>query len=68
MDVLAAVPEFYAEQAAKCAELGIDVAGFPVSHVALRTRTWRDYVELRDALEQVSTANLENPPPETVDR
>lgn len=60
MDVLAAVPEFYAEQAAKCAVLGIDVAGFPVSHVAVRTRTWRDYVELRDALEQVSTGNLEN--------
>lgn len=60
MNVLAAVPAFYAEQAEKCADVGIDVEGFPVSHVAVRTRTWRDYVELRDALEEVSTANLEN--------
>jgi predicted metalloenzyme YecM len=54
------VQAFHARQLARLAELGIDAAGFPVSHVALRVPTWRAYVEARDGLEAVATANLEN--------
>lgn len=60
MDVLDDVPGFCSAQADKCARLGIDVSNFPVSHVAIRTRTWREYVALRDGIEQQSTGNLEN--------
>lgn len=60
MDVLAEVPQFCAEQAAKCAERGIDVSSFAISHVAVRTRTWRDYVRLREEIEAHSSGNLEN--------
>ncbi len=58
--ILGQVPEFEAEQGEKCRRLGIDVSGFGLSHVAVRCRTWREYVAARDALEQVSTSNLEN--------
>ena len=41
-------------------ELGIDAGALPVSHLAVRTRTWREYLVLRDELEERSVANLEN--------
>lgn len=59
-ELLAEIPAFYHRQAQRCAELGLDVAGFGSSHVAIRTRTWRDYVTLRDQIEPRCTGNLEN--------
>ncbi|WP_158283010.1 VOC family protein [Nocardioides silvaticus] len=59
-ELLQAIPAFEAAQAERCAGLGIDVSGFALSHVAVRCRTWRDYLRVRDALEQVAVANLEN--------
>lgn len=58
--VLDQVPTFVRQQGERCAAIGIDVAGLPISHVAIRMRTWRHYVALRDALERVSVGNLEN--------
>jgi predicted metalloenzyme YecM len=54
------VRAFFELQAQRCADLGIDVADFPISHVAHRSRTWREYVATRDDLERVASANLEN--------
>ena len=50
----------YRLQRDRCATLGIDVVGLPVGHLAYRTRTWREYVGLRDRLEVHCTGNLEN--------
>jgi predicted metalloenzyme YecM len=60
MDCLDELPPFFAQQASRCAELGIDVAQFEVSHAAMRVRTWRDYVRLRDGLEALADGNREN--------
>ena len=58
--LLDAVPAFCRRQADRCAERGIDTSGWPVSHVAVRARTWRDYLTWREALEPLCTGNLEN--------
>lgn len=51
---------FYADLAGRVARLGIDVASYPLSHVAYRCRSWPDYVARRDALEPVCRANVES--------
>src|SRR5712691_9143286 len=51
---------FYRRQVEHCSELGIDAGALPVSHLAVRTRTWREYLVLRDDFEERSVANLEN--------
>ena len=51
---------FYRRQVERCSELGIDAGALPVSHLAVRTRTWREYLVLRDEFEERSVANLEN--------
>jgi predicted metalloenzyme YecM len=58
--LLEAVPAFCARQAAGCLERGIDVSALPISHVAVRARTWRNYLTWRQALEPLCTGNLEN--------
>jgi predicted metalloenzyme YecM len=57
---LADVPGFEALQRARCDELGIDVRGYDVSHVAVRCRTWAQYLAHRDDLERRAVANHEN--------
>ena len=59
-DVLGDVAAFYEQQAARCRALGIEVSGLPISHVAFRARTWREYLSLRERLEQLAVANREN--------
>jgi predicted metalloenzyme YecM len=51
---------FYRRQVERCSELGIDAGALPVSHLAVRTRTWREYLVLRDEFEERSVANFEN--------
>src|SRR5881628_2253075 len=51
---------FYRRQVERCSELGIDAGALPVSHLAVRTRTWREYLVLRDEFEERSVANLED--------
>jgi len=51
---------FFRLQRQRLAALGIDIAGFGVSHLALRTASYDDYLAVRGALEAYSTANVEN--------
>jgi len=51
---------FFAMQAQRLAKLGIDIAGLPVSHLALRTESIDEYLRLRDQIEQHCSANVEN--------
>ena len=60
LDLLRRIPDFYTQQCRRCADLEIDCASLDVSHVAIRTRTWRDYLKLREPLEELATGNLEN--------
>ncbi|MHA6668405.1 VOC family protein [Homoserinimonas sp. A447] len=56
----AAAVEFFDEQVEKCTHIGIDTSTFSISHLAVRTATWREYVEARREIETYATANLEN--------
>ena len=51
---------FYRRSCDRLAQLGIDTAGFSISHLAYRTKTYRQYLTVRDALEKHASANVEN--------
>lgn len=51
---------FYAQQRNRLGQLGIDVSGMAVSHLAVRVPTWRTYLAVRADLEEHAKANLEN--------
>ena len=38
---------FYRRQVERCSELGIHAGALPVSYLAVRTRTWREYLPPR---------------------
>lgn len=40
--------------------LNIDISGYSVSHLAFRTETHDEYLEMRDHIERHCTANIEN--------
>jgi hypothetical protein len=52
------VSDFYEQQSGRLADLGIDVARHPVSHIALRVPTWREYVTARSRLESGAIADI----------
>ena len=41
-------------------EIGIDVTHYPISHLGFRVGTYEEYLELRDGIEKISKANVEN--------
>ena len=51
---------FFAGQRTRLLEIGIDIAGCPLSHLAFRTGDYRDYLRIRDSLESCCDANIEN--------
>lgn len=51
---------FFTGQRERLAALDIDVAGMAVSHLAFRTETIEEYIDVRDALEEHCVANVEN--------
>lgn len=51
---------FYHEQCNKLAELGIKVDDVPVSHLAFTCESNQEYLALREALENMCLANVEN--------
>lgn len=51
---------FYVKTCARLSSLEIDVSELPLSHLAFRTRTHREYLSVRDVLEQHAIASLEN--------
>jgi predicted metalloenzyme YecM len=60
LTILDEIRPFERRQAQRCNALGIDAHTMTLSHVAVRCRTWHEYVDMRDDLESVSVANLEN--------
>ena len=59
-DVVPGVEAFYEQQVQRCNDRGVAAETLRLSHVAVRTRTWRDYLQQREELERHCVANLEN--------
>lgn len=59
-EYIARIPAFVAQQQARCKAVGIETRDFPIGHVAIRCRTWTEYLAARDDFERVSVANAEN--------
>jgi len=52
--------QFFAQQQQKLQEAGFNLGPLPVSHLAFRTETYDEYLNVRSALEQEADANVEN--------
>ena len=59
-DIIGDYRTFAANQRARLATRGIDIAPYALSHLAYRVPDWDQYVHLRTLLERHATANLEN--------
>lgn len=52
--------EFFGRQVQRLLEYGVDVSGMEVSHLAFRTETIVEYLSVRQQLELICSANVEN--------
>jgi predicted metalloenzyme YecM len=59
-EILGDYAEFYALQAQRLQNIGIDIDGFEISHLAFRTETLGEYLSVRQKLEPLCSANVEN--------
>ena len=60
IEILGDYAGFYTLQAERLQKLGIDIAGLEVSHLAFRTETLAEYLTVRQKLESICSANVEN--------
>lgn len=51
---------FFADLQQRIAGTGIEIAGYPVSHIAYRTETFDGYVEVRNTLRRFCSREVEN--------
>jgi predicted metalloenzyme YecM len=59
-DIIGDYRTFVARQCDRLAARGIDIAPYPLSHLAYRVPEWEQYVHVRTLLERHATANAEN--------
>ncbi|MDX1404943.1 MAG: VOC family protein [Woeseiaceae bacterium] len=59
-DIIGDGSAFFADQRKRLESCGIDITGYPLSHLAYRTETHTEYLEMRDKIERFCTANVEN--------
>ena len=59
-DIIGDYRAFTAQQRDRLLARGIDIRGYPLSHLAVRVPEWDQYVHLRTLLERHATANAEN--------
>jgi len=50
---------FFSVQLARLNNLQIDISGYEISHLAYRTKTYEEYIQKRDEIEQHCTSNIE---------
>lgn len=60
IDILGDYRGFFRKQKARLSDLGISIEGCEISHLAFRTLTYPEYLEVRKRLEEHAEANLEN--------
>jgi predicted metalloenzyme YecM len=51
---------FFSLQLARLTELHIDISGCEMSHLAYRTNTYKEYLQIREEIERHCTSNIEN--------
>ena len=51
---------FFSLQNDRLKEVDIDISGCAISHLAYRTETYDEYLQVREAIEQHCTSNIEN--------
>ena len=51
---------FFSLQTGRLNSIGIDILGYEVSHLAYRTDSYDEYLQMREKIEQHCSANLEN--------
>src|SRR5713226_3472461 len=51
---------FFAQQKGRLAALGIEIAGYPLSHIAFRTEALDQYLVVRERIAAFCVANVEN--------
>ncbi|MEM8816143.1 MAG: VOC family protein [Pseudomonadota bacterium] len=59
-ELLGGASAFYRKICTRLSERGIAGAEFPISHLAFRCGTFREYLKMRNALEEHAAANVEN--------
>src|SRR5207249_9434859 len=59
-DIIGDYRAFVAQQRDRLSARGIDIAPYPLSHLAYRVPEWEQYVHVRTLLERHATANVEN--------
>ena len=59
-DIIGDYRAFAAQQRDRLATRGIDIAPYPLSHIAVRVPEWDEYVRVRTLLERHATTNREN--------
>ena len=60
IELLGDYTQFYALQAERLQKLDIEISGLEVSHLAFRTKTLAEYLVMRQKLESICSANVEN--------
>ena len=60
IEILSDYAEFYTLQTERLQKLGINIDGLEVSHLAFRTETLAEYLVVRQKLEAICSANVEN--------
>jgi predicted metalloenzyme YecM len=60
IEVLGDYKGFFAMQKARLMRRDIDISGYPISHIAFRTETFEEYLDLRGTIEPYCAANVEN--------
>src|SRR5215510_14501278 len=60
IEILGGYTESFTVQADRLERLGIDIDGFEISHLAFRTETLAEYLVVRQKLESICSANVEN--------
>jgi len=60
IEILGDDTEFWALQSQRLQQLGITIDGLEISHLAFRTETLPEYLVLRQKLERLCSANVEN--------
>ena len=59
-EILGDYEAFFSLQGSRLAELGINITGCEISHLAFRTETYDEYLVVRGAIESQCSSNIEN--------
>ncbi len=59
-DIIGDSQAFFSLQLARLNELHIDISGCEISHLAYRTKTYKEYLRIREEIEGHCTSNIEN--------